>query len=406
MSRVILHCDMNNFYASVECMLHPELRDKPLAVCGDSEERHGIVLAKNYLAKSFSVKTGDVVWEAKQKCKDLVVVKPHFDEYVKMSRLSREIYGRYTDLIEPFGLDECWLDITSNAKTLQAGVDIANKIRETIKSELGLTISVGVSFNKIFAKLGSDLKKPDAVSVIPKENFLSVIGDLPASDMLGVGRAMKERLSTYCVETISDLAGFSKNLLIKLFGKSGEMLWRYANGLDDTPVVSKNAEIPDKSVGNGITAPCDLETSDEVWKLMLELSQEIGHRLAMADKSAGAVAIQIKDNALNVKQWQAPLNSMTQSPYSIAKAAFELFCKNYEWTKPVRAVSVRAINLVMCGEPEQVNLFSVQQSGYSEDTGIDSTVEGIRARFGDSSIKNAVVLGKDLKKQPREVLPK
>ena len=406
MSRVILHCDMNNFYASVECMLHPELRDKPLAVCGDSEERHGIVLAKNYLAKSCGIKTGDVVWEAMQKCKGLVTVKPHFDEYMKFSRLARAIYNRYTSAVEPFGLDECWLDVTDSAKTLDGGVRIANDIKETVKRELGVTVSVGVSFNKIFAKLGSDLKKPDAVTLIPKENFLSMIGDLPASDMLGVGRKVRERLDTYCVETIRDLASFSKTLLVKLFGKCGEMLWRNANGLDDSPVVAREVEVLDKSVGNGITAPYDLETSDEVWQLMLELSQEVGHRLSVFGKSAGSVAIQIKDNLLNVRQWQIPLSEETQSAYLIAKAAFELFNKNYRWDNPVRAVTVRAINLSSESEPSQMNMFNVTEETPRLDGRIDTTVEDIRERFGDGSIKNAVVLGKGLKKPPRGVLPK
>ena len=405
MSRVILHCDMNNFYASVECMLHPELKDKPLAVCGDTEERHGIVLAKNYIAKSFGIKTGDVVWAAKQKCKDLVTVKPHFSEYMKMSGLAREIYGRYTSLVEPFGLDECWLDVTGSARTLEEGVKLANGIRETVKTELGVTVSVGVSFNKVFAKLGSDLKKPDAITLIPKDDFLSVIGKLPASDMLGVGGTMKEKLSTYCVETIADLAAFSKPLLSRLFGKCGEMLWQYANGLDTSPVVARDIEVLDKSVGNGVTAPYDLETSDEVWKLMLELSQEIGHRLSVFGKQAGSVAIQIKDNSLNVKQWQAPLPSETQSAYAIAKAAFGLFIKNYRWEKPVRAVTVRAINLMGETEPTQMNLFSDGDAGQNESL-IDSTVEDIRARFGDGSIRNAVVLGRNLEKPPRQVLPK
>lgn len=406
MSRVILHCDMNNFYASVECMLHPEFRGMPLAVCGDSEERHGIVLAKNYLAKACGIKTGDVIWEAKQKCKDLITVKPHFDEYMKMSALAREIYGKYTSLVEPFGLDECWLDITGSVKDLNEGVVIANKIRERIKNELGVTVSVGVSFNKVFAKLGSDLKKPDAVTLIPKDNFLSLIGDLPASDMIGIGRATKERLSTYCVETINDLAVFSRSLLNNLFGKCGDVLWKNANGLDDSPVLSRAVEVLDKSVGNGITAPYDLETSEEVWKLMLELSQEIGHRLNVFGKSAGTVAIYIKDNDLNVRQWQCALPEETQNAYVIAKVAFELFNKHYSWEKPVRAVTVRAIGLSSGEAPSQLNIFSTVKQETVADARLENTVEDIRGRFGDTSIKNAVVLGKSLKKPPRGVLPK
>lgn len=205
MNRSILHCDMNNFYASVECMLTPSLRKYPVAVCGSAEERHGIVLAKNYAAKAFDVKTGDAVWKAKQKCKDLVVVPPHYEEYIKYSKLSRNVYSRYTDQVEPYGMDECWLDISGTEHIFGSPEKVANEIRETIKFELGLTISVGVSFNKIFAKLGSDMKKPDAVTVIPQDTFREKIWGLPAADLLGVGRATQRVLDSYCIKNIGDL---------------------------------------------------------------------------------------------------------------------------------------------------------------------------------------------------------
>lgn len=199
MLRSILHCDMNNFYASVECMLDPALKKYPIAVCGSVEERHGIVLAKNYKAKAFDVKTGDAVWQAKQKCKDLVVVPPHYEEYIKYSKLARSVYERYTDQVEPYGMDECWLDISGTESLFGSPEKVANEIRETMKFELGLTISVGVSFNKIFAKLGSDMKKPDAVTVIPKDTFKEKIWGLPAADLLGVGRATQRVLDSYCM---------------------------------------------------------------------------------------------------------------------------------------------------------------------------------------------------------------
>ena len=206
MLRNILHCDMNNFYASVECMLDPALKKYPVAVCGSVEERHGIVLAKNYKAKAFHVQTGDAVWQAKQKCKDLVIVPPHYEEYIKYSKLARNVYERYTDQVEPYGMDECWLDISRTEDIFGSPEQVANEIRETIKFELGLTISVGVSFNKIFAKLGSDMKKPDAVTVIEKDTFRDKIWGLPASDLLGVGRATKKVLDKYDIRTIGDLA--------------------------------------------------------------------------------------------------------------------------------------------------------------------------------------------------------
>lgn len=227
MLRSILHCDMNNFYASVECMLDPALKKYPIAVCGSVEERHGIVLAKNYKAKAFDVKTGDAVWQAKQKCKDLVVVPPHYEEYIKYSKLARSVYERYTDQVEPYGMDECWLDISGTESLFGSPEKVANEIRETMKFELGLTISVGVSFNKIFAKLGSDMKKPDAVTVIPKDTFKEKIWGLPAADLLGVGRATQRVLDSYCIRTIGDLANTDPEFLRRRLGKNGVVLWNY-----------------------------------------------------------------------------------------------------------------------------------------------------------------------------------
>ena len=224
---------MNNFYASVECMLDPVLKKYPVAVCGSVEERHGIVLAKNYAAKAFGIKTGDTVWQAKQKCRNLVVVPPHFEEYIKYSKLARNVYQRYTDQVEPYGMDECWLDISGTDYTFGSPEKVANDIRETIKFELGLTISVGVSFNKIFAKLGSDMKKPDAITCIEADSFREKIWCLPASDLLGVGRATEKVLSGYGIHTIGELAATSDDFLKCRLGKNGLAIKQYANGLDD-----------------------------------------------------------------------------------------------------------------------------------------------------------------------------
>lgn len=223
MQRVILHCDMNNFYASVECMLNPELKNKPVAVCGSVEERHGIVLAKNYAAKAFGVSTGEAIWQAKQKCQDLVIVEPHYEQYIKFSKLAREIYGRYTDQIEPYGMDECWLDVTGSG-CMGTGFEIADEIRRTVKFELGLTISAGVSFNKIFAKLGSDMKKPDAITCIEADSFREKIWCLPAADLLGVGRATEKVLSGYGIHTIGELAATSDDFLKCRLGKNGQKI--------------------------------------------------------------------------------------------------------------------------------------------------------------------------------------
>ena len=280
MQRVILHCDMNNFYASVECMLNPELKNKPVAVCGSVEERHGIVLAKNYAAKAFGVSTGEAIWQAKQRCQDLVIVEPHYEQYMKFSKLAREIYGRYTDQIEPYGMDECWLDVTGSG-CMGTGFEIADEIRRTVKFELGLTISAGVSFNKIFAKLGSDMKKPDAITCIEADSFREKIWCLPASDLLGVGRATEKVLSGYGIHTIGELAATSDDFLKCRLGKNGLAIKKYANGLDDSPVMRSDYVSPVKSIGHGITTMQDLENKAEVWCVMLELVQGEGGVVAL-----------------------------------------------------------------------------------------------------------------------------
>ena len=232
MDRVILHSDLNNFYASVECLYNPELQGKPVAVCGSQSSRHGIVLAKNYVAKAMGIKTGEVIWQAKQKCPGLIVVPPNFSLYLKFSRLATEIYRDYTDLIEPFGIDESWLDISSSAGLFGSGEKIAHEIRNRIKEEMGVTVSIGVSFNKVFAKLGSDLKKPDAVTIINQANFRQKIWPLPAKELLYVGRATSKKLDRVGISTIGAIAAAPREFLVNLLGKWGEALWVFANGYD------------------------------------------------------------------------------------------------------------------------------------------------------------------------------
>lgn len=390
MARNILHCDMNNFYASVECMLNPALKEYPVAVCGSVEERHGIVLAKNYKAKAFDVKTGDTVWQAQQKCRDLVIVPPHYEEYIKYSKLARSVYERYTDQVEPYGMDECWLDITGTGSLFGSPVEVANKIRETIKFELGLTISVGVSFNKIFAKLGSDMKKPDAVTVIPKDTFREKIWKLPSADLLGVGRATQRTLDSYGIRTIGALAQTDPEFLRSVLGKNGVALWNYANGNDLSLVAKKDFVSPIKSVGHGITTVADLEKPEQVWPVFLELTQDIGHKLRVHGLSAEGVAIHIRDNTLNTRQWQTKIALPTQSPMIIAKTAFQLFEKRYGWNNPIRSVTVQAINLIPQDTPRQIDMF-MDAAKQDKLERMEKCVEEIRRRFGKDSIRNGVL---------------
>ncbi len=389
--RTILHCDMNNFYASCECMQDMSLRSKPIAVCGSVEERHGIVLAKNYKAKAFGVSTGEAVWQAKQKCKDLVIVEPHYDLYMKYSKLAKEIYADYTDQIEPYGMDECWLDVTGSTKVMGDGETIANDIRERMKFELGLTISAGVSFNKIFAKLGSDMKKPDAVTCLPKESFREKIWGLPASDMLGVGRSTEKKLTMYGIHTIGQIANMPEQYLTSWFGKWGSYLWQYANGLDLSPVMKADYEIPAKSVGHGTTTLQDLENSSEVWPVILQLCQDIGETLRSYAKKAAGISLTVRDNDLFTKQWQYKLPSPTQSASYIAKQAFELFGRSYRWDKPIRSLTVTAISLISQSIPDQLTLFSDTET-INKSEKLDACVSDLRRRFGKSCVMPAILL--------------
>lgn len=393
--RTILHSDMNCFYASVEMMLDPSLRGKPVAVCGSTENRHGIVLAKSELAKKAGVKTGMVNWEVRQLCPGLIMVKPQYDQYLKYSELARNIYQRYTDQVEPYGMDECWLDVTGSRGVCGDGMKIAESIRQEIKEELGLTVSIGVSYNKIFAKLGSDMKKPDAVTEISKATFQEKVWPLPASDLLFVGRATTAKFSNYGIKTIGDIAATDPAFLKRLLGVNGLQLWKYAAGKDDTPVMHKDFVSPIKSVGHGITCVADLLDDEEIWKVMLELSQDIGHRLRLHKLKATGVQISIRSNDLGFRQFQAPLSLSTQSPMMIAKKAHEIFQKNYRWSTPVRAVTVRAINLVPQGVPEQIDLFTDMRRVEKAEK-LDDCIEEIRRRFGKRAVFQACLLG-DLK---------
>lgn len=373
-------------------MLNPALRGKAVAVCGSTKSRHGIVLAKSELAKKRGVKTGMVNWEARQCCPDIIMVPPQYDEYLKYSKLTRAIYERYTDQVEGFGMDECWCDISGSQTVFGDGMQIAEEIRETVKAELGLTVSIGVSYNKIFAKLGSDLKKPDAITGISSDNFREKIWPLPASDLLYVGRATTKKFDSYGIHTIGDIANQSQDFLKRLLGINGIALWTYANGLDTSRVMPGDYESPVKSVGHGITCNADLENNEEVWKVMLELSQDIGHRLRLHSLTARGVQITIRDNDLFFKQYQAPLEAQTQSPMEIAKKARQLFEMNYRWHNKVRAITVRAINLVPADTPYQISIFE-DVSKRERREKLDTAIEEIRGRFGKRAIFSACLMG-------------
>lgn len=390
-----MHSDLNSFYASVEMMLDPSLRGKAVAVCGSTEDRHGIVLAKSDLAKKAGVKTGMVNWEARQLCRDLIVVPPQYDQYLKYSKLTQSIYQRYTDMIEPFGMDECWMDVTGSLTMYGDAMTIAENIRRSVREELGLTVSIGVSFNKIFAKLGSDLKKPDAITQIRRDDFKEKIWPLDCSEMIYCGRATTAKLAKYGIHTIGEVAATDPALLKRLLGVNGLALWNYANGTDTSRVMHKDFVSPVKSIGHGITCVADLENEDEVHRVILALSQDIGHRLRVHELSARGVQIFVRGNDLLGSQFQCKLPFTTQLPSEIAGAAFRVFKERYRWGSKVRAVTVRAIDLVPQNSPSQLSIF-VDAEKLDRRERLQDAIEELRGRFGKTAITYATLLG-DLK---------
>ena len=385
--RAILHSDMNSYYASVEMMLNPTLRGKAVAVCGSTENRHGIVLAKSELAKKAGVKTGMVNWEAQRCCPNLIMVPPHYEQYIKYSALARNIYGRYTDQIEPYGMDECWLDITGSSSTGNP-LAIAEAIREATREELGLTVSIGVSFSKIFAKLGSDMKKPDAITCITPESYRKQVWPLPASDLLYVGRATAEKLRRHGIETIGGIAQCDKSLLKSWLGVNGIKLWEFANGVDNSRVRPYDYEPVAKSVGHGITCTADLENNNEVLQVLFELAQGVSLRLRQAELIATRVQLYIRDCNLNYREFQCKLPYPTQSWREMVNCAMELFRLRYTWQYPIRSVTIRAVDLINTKMPQQLDLFGDHEKRKRNDD-LEIAIEDIQRRFGRNAIRLA-----------------
>ena len=388
--RVILHSDLNNFYASVECLFRPELLDVPMAVCGDEQLRHGVVLAKNMAAKLCGVTTGEAVWQARCKCPGLVTVPPHHGEYQRYSRLVRSIYAQYTDKVESFGLDECWLDVTASRRLYGNGVEIADRLRHEIREKLGLTVSVGVSFNKVFAKLGSDMQKPDATTVITRQDFRRKVWPLPANDLLFVGRATYARLRQLGICTIGDLACAKPELLERALGKSGRMLWAYANGLDDSEVADINAEREVKSISNSTTCPRDLVSEAEVAITMRLLAESVAGRLRAHGLHCCTVQIGIRDPSLHWYQRQMRLERPSALSNELFAAAMQLFRQNHPCGRPVRSISLGACCLVHSWT-EQLSLFD-DDAGNKRQEKREQVVDDIRRRFGHNAIRRGVML--------------
>ena len=402
--RTILHSDLNNFYASVELLKHPECKDVPVVVCGNVEDRHGIVLAKNQIAKSFGVKTGEVLWQARNKCAgNLITFTADFPAYQRVSNAVRKIYERYTDHIESFGIDECWLDVTDSLKIMGSGEEIAEKIRLAVKNEIGVTVSIGVSYNKVFAKLGSDMKKPDAITVITPENYKDCVWKLPAEDLLYVGKSTKQKLNLMGIHTIGDIATTDKKILVSALGVWGETLHRFANGEDISVVDGKHREDDVKSIGNSLTDYKDNYTFEEVKTLILLLAESVASRLRESGLGrAKTVKLTVTDNGLFTSGKQMKLDKPTRSGAEIAKAGYKLFEELYAWERPVRGVGITVCDFTM--GTEQLVISENRQKDEKQDR-LDLVVDGIRKKYGNKSVQRARILkdkkwsGADIKEE-------
>ena len=390
MDRVILHADANCFYASVEMLHHPEYDGQPLAVGGDAEKRHGIILTANYIAKRRGVKTGSALWEAREACPGLIIVPPNYDQYLRFSRYMREIYSHYSDKVESFGLDECWIDVSDSVGIRGDGLSIANEINRKVKNELGITISVGVSWNKIFAKFGSDYKKPDAVTDVNRGNYKQIVWRKPAEDLLYVGRATKRKLANVGIHTIGQIAEADPAYLQSMLGKHGLMLSVFANGDDRTPVAKENTDAPIKSIGNGMTMPRDLVNDMEVKMAVYMLSESVATRLRDNHFAGDVVEIFVRDKDLMGFTRQHKIPTPTNISDEIAKHAMQLFLANYRWHKPIRGVGVRVAGLHGEQYPYQLDLFNSEEKREKQ-LAADKAVDEIRKRFGTIAVQRGLM---------------
>ena len=390
MGRIVFHIDQNCYFASVEMISHPEYKNVPMAVAGDEEKRHGIILAKNELASKAGVKTAEAIWEAKKKCPDLITVPSHYDLYVSISGKLKAMYTEYTDQVESFGIDECWLDMTDYCRDKDP-VMVADEIRSRVRNEFSLTCSVGVSFNKVFAKLGSDYKKPDATTYISEENYKDIVWPLPVSDLLFAGKKSTSKLSEINVRTIGDLANADKEYLSDYLGKAGFMLWQYANGMDDSPVARADYERELKSINNSTTTPEDMTNPEQVYGTLHGLCSGTAARLRRRGLEAGGIALYVRDRDLNKYEHQRGLLIPTDSGKDLFEAAKVLFDESYDWHAPIRSIGIKCSKLTKAGSGSQISLFEVQEET-ERGKKINDAIDKINSRYGSGTIKSLAEL--------------
>lgn len=389
--RIIFHVDANSFYASVECLYRPGLQGKAVAVCGDPEARHGIVLTSSVAAKRRGVKTGMAIWQARQVCPELITVPPDYPLYIHFSKLMRAIVEEYSDRVEAFGLDENWVDLSSPGRTMDDGERIAHELRQRIREDLGITVSVGVSFGKVLAKLGSDMKKPDAVTVLRREDFQERIAQLPVGDLLYVGRATTRKLADISIRTIGELACAPDEALRSRLGKNGLLIKAFALGLEDSPVRPCTVDAAIKSIGNSTTTPHDIATLEDARCVYYLLAESVAARLRDGGFRARCVSISARTTALVTTSHQCILPRPTNITSEIADAACHLFAERYANALPMRSVGLQCAMLTGPGEPLQLDMLGIQRRRDQQER-MDAALDGIRKRFGHNVVQRGVVL--------------
>ena len=384
--RKILHIDLNNFYASVECLENPLIKDKIVVVCGDAKNRHGVVLAKNQKAKNLGIKTGMVIWEAKNLAKDLIVINARFHTYLDYSKRIRKIFEDYTDLIEPYGIDESWLDITASIKLLGSAHHIAYTIKERIKNEIGLTVSIGISNNKIYSKLASDIAGIDEILEITQSNYKDIVFPLKVENLLYVGHATGKKLNKLGIFTIGDLATNDIKYLTDYLGKWGEYLHNFANGIDMSSVKSIESINPFKSIGNSLTNYKDIISDHDTMALILILSESVVYRARnLGVKKAKGLSIWIKDSELNSYSFHCQM-SPTLLISEISKTAFNLLKEKYHYNTPIRSLGISIFNFV---DDNQINFIDYDK--LEKQYSLETALFDIKKKYGNSSINRGVV---------------
>lgn len=396
MDRVILHCDINSFYASVELLDHPELQKQPVAVSGNPNNRHGIILAKNEPAKKYGIKTAETVWQARKKCPELILMPPHHDKYKKYHKKINQIFYQYTDMVEPFSIDESWLDVTASRRLFGSGQQIADTIRAHVKNELGITLSAGVSYNKIFAKMGSEYKKPDATTLITRENFREILWPLPVNELFFVGWATANKLNGVGIRTIGDLAAADTAMLQSLLGKQGPLLKSYALGQDDSPVRLFDQKDKIKTVGNGFTFRRNLVSTDDIMTALTSLCDTVAGRLRKYQLKAGGVKVDIKDTNLKTISRQKQLTSPTNLTGELRRASMEIITSSWDIGRPIRLLTITGINLSDENEAEQLSFFSADTENRGKTESVERLMDSIRSRFGAGSIRYGRTVNNDI----------